>query len=598
MLTRHTSFLIRISVSVLLLSCAAAAPAQDQPLENRLPEKTTMYISWHGGKVLAAARATNSFLRLWDDADSAAARAAMVAEMFSSVPKDKKDKIPLSREDVSALLENPFVLGGMKKAGGAAVPAAKPGQPNVDFDGFLIYERTGKEEILGRLIEMEKSGTPAPSITKSTFRDTQIETVVSGEKKNTYYRTASGRYLIISQRRELLDDLITRLAAATPTAESLALSTQHRAARGEMSPGEALSFFFNLKGLMTMKSSAPPAGTPAAANAANVEALVHTLHLDRLESISSTVSFDGPTTRIRFALLGDLSQGGLTDIIGPGAPNFSTVAAAPASAAGFNSIRLDFSAFYRILREGISAMAPAGQPNPMDSTESMISAQIGMTVPEMMKLLSGEFAIVELEPGLDFSDKMFLFSIDKPDDVLHLIRALMTDNITNEEQADGVTFLAFLSPTSTKKAGTAAASRKFWYVAVGPHLLVVAPRKAMARETMARFEKADHAGSLSADPRFLAARNRLPQNLSGLSYSDLSRIDWSKLQKQIEEASQAAASQAAANANNPNQNQEVAKIIGEMWKQLPLRSFSRYIHSSYGGWWKDKRGVYFDSYME
>ena len=597
MLNRNKSFLIRVSLSICLLACAAVAPAQDQPLENRLPAKTTFYVAWHGRKPLAAARATNSFLRLWDDSEFATARAAMVAEMFSSVPKDKKDKIPLSREDVSALLENPFVLGGIKKAGSATVSVAKPGQPNVDFDVFLIYELTGKEEILGRLMEMEKSGTPVPSITKSTFRGSEIETVVSGEKKNTYYRSASGRYMVVCQHRELLEDLLTRLAAAAPPAESLANSIEHRAARGEVKPGDALSMFFSLKGLMTMKGIAPAGASPAA-NAPNTEALVRTLHLDRLESISSTVNFDGPTTHVRFALLGDLSQGGLTDIIGAGAPDFSTIAAVPASAAGFNSIRLDFSAFYRILREGIGAMAPAGQPNPADSFEAMVAGQIGMTLPEMMKLLSGEFATVELEPSLDYSDKIFLFSIDKPDDVLHLIRALMTDSITNEEQAGAVTYLAFLSPLSPKKAGTAGPSRKFWYVAVGPHLLVIAPRKAMARETMARFENAAHAGSLSTDPRFLVARSRLPQNLSGLNYSDLSKIDWTKLQKQIEQYSQTAASQAATNPNNLNQNQEVAKIIGDMWKRLPLQALSRYIHSSYGGWWKDKHGVYFDSYME
>lgn len=591
MSTRHRSILLRTCPAVLLLAFAAAAPAQDQPLENRLPAKTTFYISWHGSKPLAAARATNSLLRLWDDPEFAAARAAMVAEMFASVPKDKKDKMVLSREDVSSLLENPFVTGALIKIGGPAAPAAKPGKPNDDFDAFLIYERTGKEQILTRLMDLEKSGTPAPSITKSAFHDAEIETITNGEKKNTYYRSASGRYLVVCQQRELLENLITRLSATPPPAESLAGLAEHRAALGETKPGDALSFFFNLKGLIDAAKGTGP-------SAASSEAVMRTMHLDRLESISSTVNFDALTTRVRFALLGDLSAGGLTDIIGAGAPNFSTLAAVPSSAAGFNSVRLDLGAFYRIVREAISAAAPAGQPNPMDAGESMISTQIGMSVPEMMKLLSGEFAAVELEPGLDFSQKMFLISIDKPDDVLHLIRAMMTDSISNEEQVGPVTYLAVLSPLTPKKAGTAAPSRKFWYVGVGPHLLVIAPRKAMARETMARFESADHAGSLLTDPRFLASRNRLPQNLSGLSYSDLSKVDWTKLQKQVEEYSQAAATQAAANPSNADQKQEVAKIVGDLWKQWPLQMFSRYVHSSYGGWWKDRHGVYFDSYME
>ncbi len=600
MLSRRVS---RVGISrsffaLVLLACTAAAPAQDQPLESRLPARTTFYVSWHGSKPLTEARATNSLLRLWEDPDISAAQTAVVTEIFSSVSKGKKDKFPLSRQDVSSLLENPFVIGGLRKPSSAAPPAAKPGQPNIDFDAFVIYERTGKEEILSRLMDLEKSRTPALSITKSTFRYTQIETVVSGEKKDTYYRTASGRYLVACQRRELMEDLITRLGAAGPPLESLAGSAEHRAALGEAKAGDALRFYFSLKGLLTPKSSATASTGPAAANAASMEALFRTLRLDRLESISASVGFEGPTTHFRFAVLGDLSQGGVTDIIGAGAPEFSTLAAVPASAAGFNSMRLDVSAFYRILREGISAMAPAGQPNPADSFETMVAGQIGMTVPEMMKLLSGEFATVELEPSLDLSDKMFLFSIDKPDDVLHLIRALMTDNITNEEQAGQVTYLSFLFPTTPKPAGTPAPSRKFWYIAVGPHLLIVAPRKAMARETMARFQRADHAGSLAADPGFLTARKRLPQNLSGVNYSDLSKVDWTKLTKQIEEYTQTAATQSATNTKDPNQKQEVAKILGDMWKQLPLQSISRYIHTSYGGWWKDKRGVYFDSYVD
>lgn len=597
MLSRREPVVLGLSFVILILACCAAAAAQDQPLENRLPARTTFYVAWHGSKPLAAARSTNSFLRLWDDPEFANARAAMVAEMFSSVPKDKQDKIPISREDVTSLLENPFVFGGMKKAGSSA-PAAKPGQPNVDFDFFMIYERAGKEEILGRLLEMEKSGTPVPTITKTTFRDAEIETIVSGEKKNTYYRSASGRYLVVCQQREHLEDLLTRLAATTPGADSLAGSTEHRSALGTAQPGDAFSFYFSLKGLISGMKSATPGTGPGAAKAADFDAIVRALHLDRLDSVSSTVSFDGPVTHARLAVRGDLSQGGITDVIGAGAPDFATLGAVPATAAGFNSIRLDFSAFYRVLREAIGAMAPAGQPNPADAFETMVAGQIGMTVPEMMKLLSGEFSTVELEPSLDFTDKMFLFCIDKPDDVLHLVRALMTDNITNEEQAGPVTYLAFLSPMAPKKAGTAAPSRKFWYVAVGPRLLVVAPRKAMAREAMARFENAGRAGSLSTDPRFLAARSRLPQNLSGLNYTDFSKIDWTKLQKQIEDYTQSAANQAAPAPNSAGQNQEVAKVLSEMWKRLPLQSLSRYIHASYGGWWKDKHGVYFDSYLE
>ena len=585
MIARRQPLLFAALLAVLSLVSASAASAQDQSLESRLPAKTTFYISWHGAKPLAAARASNSALRLWDDPEIGAARAAMISQMFSTAPKGKTD---LSREEVSSLLENQFVFAGVVKSG--AAPAVAGGAPakGPDVDLVMIYERTGKEELIGRLMKLESSGTPPPTITATTLRGVQVEAVA--EAKSTHYRALAGSYLIYSDNRELLGEMIGRLSAPVAAAESVAGTAAHRSAFSESKPNDALTFFFDFSVLMK-QALAGPAGTSG-------EAAMKSLHLDSLESMSSTMSFEEKTTRLRFSLLGDLSAGGVTDIIGPAAPDFSTLTAVPASASGFNSVRLDLSAFYRIARQAVGTMAKPGQPNPADAGESMIAAQIGMTVPEVMKLLSGEFASVDLEPNLDFSEKMFLLGIDKPDDVLHLLRALLTDSIKNEESAGPVTYLAILSPLGAKQAGTAAPSRKFWYVAVGPRLLVVAPRKAMARETMTRFESADHSGSLASDPRFLAVRSRLPQNLAGLSYADMSHTDWIKLQKQLLEMSNTASSQAAASATPPTREQEKAKMAGELWKMFPLQAISRYLHSSFGGWWKDKRGVYFDSYIE
>lgn len=583
----RTPALIRIVTCVVSIGCASTALAQEQTLESRLPAKTMFYISWHGSRATANSRATNSVLRLWDDPQFATARAAMVAEMFSSVPKEK---VILSQAEVSNLLENPILFGAIPRPKTAAVEPAGTGKgapPSMDV--FLIYERTGKEEILAKLLALEKSGTTPPTVAKETFRETEIESVT--ETKSTYHRTASGRYLIVSQRREIVEDLIGRLATASAPQDSLLNTSLHRAAFAQVKEGDAASFFFNIQDPLRE-------AVDTVSNAKSAGSLMRALHADKLESLSGTLTFNGPTTRMRVSLLGDLSAGGLTDMIGAGAPNFLTPAAAPATAMGFNSMRLDLTALYRAIREAAAAMAPPGQPNPADSVESAVSKQVGMTVPEIMRVLSGEFATVELEPSLDFSDRLFLLGIDKPDDVLHLVRVMMTDSIQNEESSGAVTYLAILSPLTPKKTGTAAPTRRFLYVAVGPHLLVVAPRKAMARETMARFESADHAGSLLADPRFLAARERLPKNLSGLSYSDLSKMDWAKLRKAVEDASERGAAQAAADPASLSENQKTAKRIGEIWKLIPFEQISRYIHSSYGGWWKDQRGIYLDSYTE
>jgi hypothetical protein len=578
-------FLSRAFFAILFLAFASGASAQDQPLESRLPANTTFYVSWHGAKPLAAARASNGVLRLWDDPDVGAARAAMITQIFSDTPKDK---IVMSREEVTSLLENPFIFAGILKPGATSAAAGATAKKGPDVDFMMIYDRTGREELIGRLMKLESSATPPPTITAMTLRGVQVETVAG--PKSTHYRALAGSYVIYSDNRELLGEMIGRLGAPVVAAESVVGTAAHRSAFSESKPGDALTFFFNFSGMLKT--------VMAGQGGQSGEAVIKSMHLDRLESMSSTLSFEETKTHVRMSILGDLSAGGVTDIIGPGAPNFVTMAAVPASATGFNCIRLDLSAFYRIVRQAVGAAAKPGQPNPVDSAESAVSTQLGMTLPEMMQLLSGEFASVDLEPGLDFSEKMFMLAIDKPDDILHLLRAMMTDSIKNEDSDGPVTYLAILSPLTTKTAGKAAPSRKFWYVGVGPHLLVVAPRKAMARETMARFQSADHSGSLAADPRFLAVRGRLPRNLSGLSYADVSRTDWAKLQKQLQEMSDTATSQAAADPATPPAQQEKMKKFMEGWKLMPLQAISKYLHSSYGGWWKDQRGVYFDSYIE
>ncbi len=566
----------RLPVSVfflaLLLPVCAGVPlrAQDPPLESRIPARTVFYMSWRGGQALAAARTTNSLLRLWDDPEFAPLRAALLTKLFSS---ELKQAPTLNRDELATLLENSMLVGVMPSSRVTSAPGARTAQKGFESPAFLIYDRNGREKLADRLSELGRNEEPKPTITHSTFRGIDIE--IQTRPAKTSYQAIAGRYFVDADGRELMEELVTRLTTPGLTANSLGATEEYKTAHQRMDPNSILEIFVSLKGF-TKEMYAQAAGKQPGA-----ETFLRGLHFDQLGSLSVTLSSDGPATRIRLAVLGDLAPGGLLDIIGPGKAEFSTLAAVPATALSCTSLQIDLSAFYKTLRAAITTALPPEQAQNFGTFESAIASQFGMTIPEMVSLLSGEFTMVGLEPTTELSNNLYLFSISKPQDVLHLLRAMLSDRITNEDQSGEITYLAVLSPLGPKAGATP--TRRFYYVAVGPRLLVVAPRKALAREMMSRFESADHAGSILADTDFQRARARLPQKLSGLGFSNVSRVDWKAVMDKLQ---QSLAPQ--------DKNKDAAELL----KLLTPGVFSRYLHSAGGGWWKDQQGLYYDGFLE
>jgi len=559
----------------LALFLPAAASGQQKSLESLLPGDTILYVAWQGEAGMSAHKATNSVLRLWNDPELAPARALLAGAMLS---QDTKDMPPLSADEYTQLLSNPAMFAICRLPAGIKPhekDAAKKSLGGAGFHATLlgVYDRAGREKLLDKVLQWSPSGKPAPTITKTAFHGMELEEVKNGT--DTSYRALAGHYLVYSDYREITEQWASNLASASPAGGSLGETEEFRAARQRAGSGAALSFFFNMRVLLEsvnadIKDEQARRGLQA-------------LHLDQVHSIVGSMSFDDPATRFQFSLLGNIDPAGLLGLIAPSRADFPTMKSTPAGVFYYSAMRLDLSALYRFARAVFGAVVPQGQDVAFNQIDQYATQQFGMSIDEMLKLLSGDFTIVKQDPQGDLAEGMFILGVEKPADVLHVLELLFASGITSEESVGDVTYLSFALPQASPP-GKAAAQKKFYHLAIGPKMLVVAHRKSDARAYMARAQATGSGeASLATDPKFLAARSRLPVELSSISYVDLSRVEWKDMVEKF------------SGFRNPAPDPQKLETIKAMF---PAAAFSRSLHSIVTGMWRDKSGIYYDGYLE
>jgi hypothetical protein len=178
---------------------------------------------------------------------------------------------------------------------------------------------------------------------------------------------------------------------------------------------------------------------------------------------------------------------------------------------------------------------------------------------------------------------LYVLSTDRPEEALKLIRLALASSITSESVEGNTTVLAVTSSYRDEKSG--AQRKRFNYVGVTPKMIILAPRKAQLREAVARVtaQQGPAAGGLASDSTFLQARNRLPHPLTALSYSDFSRIPW-------QAALEAVLKQAGEKDKLTPREQDALRAV--------FRVLPRYLHTAFGGYWKDRNGIFMESYIE
>lgn len=607
---------LRILPLCLLLALPAAA--QSQRLDESLPPATQFYLYWHGQAALEPVRSSNSLLRLWSDTEFAAARESLLADMM----RDKTSGVPsfLTRDVAFSLLENPLLVGSVTfpsmtpgSAASSAAAKAKAAQPE---GFFLVYDATGKLALVQAALQ--GAASPTTQVKPLTSGALAYESVTekvnitekgkTEEREKTYYRALSGNFYLQADRREVMEDLLRRFAAgaARPTAW-LGQSLEFQKARRVMGERSALDVFVRFRG-MTQELNAQ-AGDQVS------QAITRGLRLEQLQTFALGVTFDAQATRMQGAILGDTSPGGLFDLASASTASFSTLPLVPGNAHSYGVNRFDFVALYQVARRMFTSIST--DTSMIDAIEQGMEKQLGMSLVDAMKLFTGEFGWFSTENSVDFETNYYAVTIRKQADVVYLLRLLLGSNITNESTEGNATFFSLTSSFADRKTG--APRKRFYYMAVTPTMLLVAPRKALLREVIARAEANPDAaagaaapgGILAADAKFQAARARLPQQLSGFSYMDFQRYPWEAMVRLLEEETAAAAKSAATSSSVPPKTTPAAAQSTDSrpaasaappkldWRRLMNPAMlRRHLRAGASGWWKDAEGLHFDGYIE
>jgi hypothetical protein len=548
-----------------------------------LPSDTLFYLHWRGTSSLQSAQNTNSLLGLWADPEFAPLRQALI-EAFYRGAKKQKQLSSATRQELEqfvSLAENPFLLGfaGPLDLSAMSSTPAKESPPARRPAFFLVYDDTGKSELIAKLRKKSAEASQEPrSITRYAFGSTTVEITATAKEKS--YSARVGSYWINSNQQQRIEELIVRLRSPAGRAPSLPDTAEYRSAQHQIDSGALVQFLFRMPDLSKLPAPSK--------EGFDTRTFLHAVHLEKLRTISASVSFAGEATRFRMAALGDASPGSLFDLLGESRPTFETLALAPAGTPSFSVTRMNLRALYEIVRGALASSLPPHQRGALDMAEAMWAGQLGISIPDALGLLRGEIFSTAPTGNLGSGSRLYAATTQKPTEVLRILRQIFAREITGEEQVGNSTILKFSTPSHSSPARRS--ERQLYYLAVTPQMLLAAPQIEILREAIGRLSHAngDAPASLAGEAGFQRARARFPENLGGLSYVDLDRIPWENFAEAFEAWLKKADQKSAASLGTAR----------DWIKKIPPAVMHRYLHAWSSGSWKDAHGVYFDAYIE
>ncbi len=579
---------------------AGAKESQTAGIEARLPASVRFYVHWRGTKTLDPVQGKNGLLRLWADPDFAPIRRELMAGAFGAswLKVNEKSVRPEQLAVLLPLFENEAIVGSLSFSGGKATPGGRStagagdsrgsGAATHDAsrqDGFVIYDGTGKADLIQTAKALSlKTRAGAPQI--HTYMVGKIKIESAERPDGTDFSAQVGNYYLNASRKEVIEDLVRRFDVKAAPGASLADDAEWKKARMNFGSGAIVEFFVRLDGLI-------PPNTPKVQDF-DVAKFAQTVHFDRVHAWCGSLSFEADATRLRFATLGDTSAGSLFDVVAASTPAFESLPLAR-DGASFAAWRMNFPAIYQIFRGPFVDSLPPQKAGTFKGFDMLGQAMLGMPLPDILALLGGEVATISSAPGDATYTDLVSISIRKPEVVLGLLRKGLGPTIRDTTTEGGATVLEL--GTNSVDPATKAPRLQLSYVAVTPQLLIYSQRKAILLDAVGRAShgSSSKAGSLAGDPDFVRARGRLPKDLTGFTYAQMSKQTWEReFAVMLRGLASASAPKSAAGGDKPATN-----AANSDWLQgVNLAVFSRYLHSYASGWWKAPGGVYFDSYLQ
>jgi hypothetical protein len=553
--------------------------AQTPPIADRLPQNTLFYVQWRGKSFLGDADKKNHVLQLLEDPDFDVIRQALAKNLLQHQQKDGSTAPPVQLSDLISLLDNPAAAGLIVSP--ADPKSVSPGDASGLGSLFLVYDVTGKTDLVQKLkAAAQASSKEKPKITTYNFGGTSIEVRVEGADANASYNARAANYLLFASQKEVIEDLVTRFNGANKPATSVTQLPEYQSIRPYVGSDAAIEYFARVPDLEKW--------SPSNTNAQQAAKFIRNLHLDKIHAAGGGISFSGAALRAHGAILGDTSAGSLFDFAGMSSAKFETQQIV-SSGSYFSISRFNFASFYQTLRDAAFGVATPQQAAGLGAAEGMAQGYLGMSVADAFQLFTGEVASQGSFTPEGESQQMFALTIQKPQDVLKILRLSLSKMITAEDTSGDTTYLDLSYPTHD--AATGQDRRSLYYVAVTPQFILVAPRKAMLRDAVARISgkpTAASEASILSNPDFILLRALMPEKLSGIGGADMSQIPWDKVIARY--VQQMAQTGKQSNPKNPPSTEWLQSIKPGM--------FNRHLHVIANGWWKDSNGIYFDYYVQ
>lgn len=597
-----------------LVACTANAAAPGLPGPERLPADTWLLVNWHGVASANQVRSTNPVMRMWNDPQFAGMREKILTQVASLDSNSSPAESRAAMDDLSAVLENPIVLGiaGDPMAGGAAAVHA-----------FAVINVKGREAAWNRI---HGTGPRAGAeVSRFSFRGLEITRTVrtrppapaaEGQeppppKVSTSFETRFGDHVLYADHQATMESLVTRLQGGDTTGSALLAHPGFQRAQRFRAEGPLLEMFLKMPDLSKI-----PVPAQAAQAGMNMETALRELHLERLQGLWFSAGMARDRMIVRGAVLGDMTPGSLLDLIGGNVTSFQTLAAAPATET-YSAFRLDLPALYATLLRAVKAGLPPDQGAAAGMlVDTLAMSQTGMRASELLALFSGEIAVAGTTTDpTSAMPAMLMLPVSSSEQVLQLLRRLAGPLFANEEKVAAATVVKIGPTAATALAAPGGAPAAPLLLAVSPRMLVLAGDRPQLESALARDAAggAAPAGSLAADATFRAVRRTLPAELNGLSYTDFSRVQWEattaaarkQLATQRQEMLDRADRMEKGEGENPPDQQGAQKLraqaqgvetFGEtLLEIMPL--MQKHLKISAGGSWKAGDGMFFDSYL-
>jgi hypothetical protein len=553
--------------------------AQSPAISDRLPQSTLFYLQWRGKSFLGDADKKNHVLQLLEDPDFEPLRQAFSKNLLQHQQKDGSAAPAVQLSDLISLLDNPAAAGLIVSP--AASKSDSPDDPSYLGGVFLVYDVTGKADLVKKLqASAEAAAKEKPQITNYDFSGTSIEVRIAGPNASPSYSARTANYFLFATQKEVIEDLVTRFGGANRPAASVAQLPEYQAIRPYIGSNAAVEYFVRIPD--------PDKWFPADRKDQQVPKFIRNLHLDKIHAAGGGISFYGEALRAHGAVLGDTSAGSLFELAGASSAAFQTQPVV-GTATYFGISRFNFAPLYQMLREALLAAVTPQQAVGLAGAEAMAQGFLGMSVSDALQLFTGEVASQLSFTADGESQQLIVLTIQKPQDVLRLLRASLSKMIAAEDTSGDTTYLDLSYPTHDPATGQD--HRGFYYLAVTPQFILVAPRKVMLREAVARINgkpAAASAGSIFSNPDFIRLRSLMPEKLSGIGGADMTQIPWDKVI--IRYVQQMEQTEKQSNPKNPPSTEWLQSIKPAM--------FNRHLHVIANGWWKDSNGVYFDYYVQ